>query len=185
MKARSIEAGFTLVELTIVAVIAGVLLLAIVLLTSTTNDAYNTVSEDTNANFSLRQALNRISDDLRQSSSDMITITSGYDHDSVDLQVPISQEGSTVNWGAAGTVGWHVRILVEDGWLIRRVVDGGGIPQRTDEVLARHMDDWLEGEKGFSVVQTDQLYQITVRVVAQRKQRTWRRTETTSVVTRN
>ena len=185
MKARPSQAGFTLVEVAIVAVLSGILLITIMILTTSTNDAYNTVREDTEANFSLRQALNQISDDLRQSSSSIISITPGVDHDSIDLQVPISQAGSTVNWGAAGTVGWHVRVLVEDGWLIRRVVDGGGIPQRTDEVLARNVDDWLEGEKGFSVVQTDQLYQITVRVVAQRKQRTWRRTETTSVVTRN
>jgi len=185
MKVRSCQAGFTLMEVAIVAVIVGVLLVTIVMLTTRTQEAYTTVREDTEANFSLRQALNRISDDLRQSSSDIIHITTGPDHDSIDLQVPISQDGSTVNWGAVGTVGWHIRFLVEDGWLIRRVVDSGGIPQRTDEVLARNVDDWFMGAKGFSVAESDGLYQITLRVTAERRQRIWRRSETTSVSTRN
>lgn len=185
MKARPSQAGFTLIEVAIAAALSGIILITIVILTTSTNDAYNTVREDTDANFSLRQALNQVSDDLRQSSSSIIGITPGVDHDSIDLQVPISQAGSTVNWGAVGTVGWHIRILVEDGWLIRRVVDGTGIPQRTDEVLARDVDNLFEGEKGFTVTAADGLYQITLRVTAQRKQRTWRRTETTSVSTRN
>lgn len=133
----------------------------------------------------MRQALNRISDDLRQSAASIISITSGVHHDSLDVQVPISQAGSTVSWGAAGTAGWHIRILVEDGWLIRRITDAGGIPQRTDEVLARHVDDQFEGVKGFSVTEAAGLYTIMVRVTAERKQRVWRRTETTSVSTRN
>jgi prepilin-type N-terminal cleavage/methylation domain-containing protein len=185
MTERSLQAGFTLIELAIVATIAAVLLLAMMLLTSSTNDAYNTVQEDTEANFSLRQALSRVSDDLRQSSTSIIQITSGVDYDSVDLQVPISQAGSTITWGAAGTAGWHIRILVENGWLIRRVVDAGGIPKRTDEVLARNVDSLFQGQKGFSVTKTDGPYQITVRVTAERGERTWRRTETTSVLTRN
>jgi len=185
MKKRPLQAGFTLIELAIVAVIAAVLLLTMVLVTTSTNDAYNTVREDTDANFSLRQALNRISDDLRQSSTSIISVTSGVDYDSVDLQVPISQVGTTINWGAAGTVGWHIRILVEDGWLIRRVVDAGGIPKRTDEVLARNVDSLFQGQKGFSVTQTSGLYQVSLRVTADRGERTWRRTETTAVLTRN
>ena len=185
MKGRSLQAGFTLIEMAIVAVISSVILIVIVILTTSTDDAYNMVQQDTDANFSLRQALNRISDDLRQSSSSIISITEGFDHDSVDLQVPISQDGSTVNWGAAGTVGWHSHILVEDGWLIRRVTDGAGIPQRMDEVLARNVDNQFDAEKGFSVTQVGGLYQIGLRVTARRGERIWRRRETTSVSTRN
>ena len=172
-------------DMLIVAAIASLLLISIVVLTTSTQDAYDTVRADTEANFSLRQALNRVSDDLRQSSSSIISITEGFDHDSVDLQVPISQDGSTVSWGAAGTVGWHIHILVEDGWLIRRVTDGAGIPQRVDEVLARNVDNQFDGHKGFSVTQFVELYVISVRVTAGRKQRIWRRSETTSVSTRN
>ena len=156
------------------------------LLTTSTNDAYNTVQEDTDANFSLRQALTRVSDDLRQSSASIIQITSGVDSDSIDLQMPISQVGTTVNWGAAGTAGWHVRIMVDDNrWLIRRVVDADNISQQTDVVLARDVDTLFQGQKGFSVTPTDGLYQISLRVTAQRGERVWRRTETTSVQTRN
>jgi len=185
MKRRRPEGGFTLVEIAIVAALMGVLMLGIMVLTGTTQDAYHTVQQDTDANFSLRQALNRMSDDLRQSSSSIIVITEGSDHDSIDLQVPISKDGSTVNWGAAGAVGLHIRIFVEDGWLIRRVVDAGGTPMRTDEVLARNVDDLYLGEKGFRVTESDGLYTITVRVTASRQQHTWRRTETTSISTRN
>ncbi|HUW56246.1 MAG TPA: prepilin-type N-terminal cleavage/methylation domain-containing protein [Planctomycetota bacterium] len=187
MKARSRQAGFTLVEVAIVAIISSILLITIIVLTASSNDAYLTVREDTDANFSLRQALNRISDDLRQSSSSIIHITSDPDnnHDIVDLQVPISQDGSTVNWGAEGTIGWHIHIQVEDGWLIRRVTDGVGIPQRMDEVLARDVDNLFDGQKGFGVTEAAGLYTITLRVIAERKQLVWRRTETTSVSTRN
>lgn len=187
MRSTYCQAGFTLLEVAIVTVIATLLLMTIVVLTTSTNDAYDTVREDTEANFSLRRTLNRISDDMRQSSSSMIKIATDPDnnHDSLDLQMPVSQEDSTVNWGAAGTVGWHIHILVEDGWLIRRVTDGAGIPQRTDEVLARSVDNQFDGEKGFSVTEVGGLYQITLRVTARRGERIWRRRETTSVSTRN
>ncbi|KPJ52867.1 MAG: hypothetical protein AMS16_05835 [Planctomycetes bacterium DG_58] len=187
MRPKSRQAGFTLIEVAIVAIISGLLLITVVVLTTSTDEAYDTVRQDTEANFSVREALNRVSDDLRQSSSSIIKITSDPDnnHDIIDLQVPVSQDGSTVNWGAAETVGWHIHILVEDGWLIRRVTDGAGIPQQTDEVLARNVDSQFEGEKGFSVTPIGSIYVITVRVTAERKQRIWRRTETTSVSTRN
>ena len=179
------DGGFTLIEVAIVGIIVGFLVMSIMVLTGSTQDAYQTVQEDTDANFSLRRALNRISDDLRQSSTSIIQITEGTDHDSIDLQVPISKVGSTVNWGAAGVVGLHIRILVENGWLIRRVVDADGTPMRTDEVLARNVDDLYMGQKGFSVTESDGLYIISLRVTAKRHQRIWRRTETTSVSTRN
>lgn len=172
-------------ELMIVAIIAGVILTTVAALSIRTQEAYTSVREDTDANFSLRRALNRISDDMRQSSSSIIVVTPGTHHDSVDLQVPLSQAGSTVSWGAAGNVGWHIRILVENGQLIRRVVDGGGTLMRTDEVLANNVDSLFGVVKGFSVTNTDGLYQISLRVTAQQKERIWRRTETTSVSTRN
>jgi len=185
MRIRTTQGAFTLIEILIVAAISTVLLFAVIMLTTSTQDAYTTVREDTDANFSLRQALNRVSEDLRQSSTEMIEITDGYTHDSISLQVPISVEGSTVNWGAAKTVGLHINILVEDGFLVRRVVDGLGTPMRTDEILARDVDDMFMGVKGFRVTETDGLYTISIRVTANRGQRVWRRTETTSVSTRN
>ncbi len=177
--------GFTLLELAIVGLIAGIIFAAAALLMTSTDDAYNTVREDTEANFSLRRALNRVADELRQSASSVITVTAGFNHDQIDLQVPVSKVGDTVNWGAAGQVGWHVRVLVEDGVLIRRVVDGSGIQQRVDETLATDVDDFFDGQKGFSVTQNDGLYVIALRVVARRNEREWRRSEITSVTTRN
>ena len=143
------------------------------------------VNWDTEANFSLRRALDRMADELRQSASSAITVTTGVNHDEIDLQVPVSKVGDTVSWGAQGQVGWHVLILVENNVLIRRVVDGGGIPRRVDETLAMNVDDFFDGQKGFSVTQNDGLYVIALRVVARRNERTWRRSETTSVTTRN
>jgi prepilin-type N-terminal cleavage/methylation domain-containing protein len=185
MSVRHRQSGFTLVEVAIVAAIAGILLIGMAMMVRSTNEAYTTVSEDTDANFSLRQALNRISDEMRQSNTSVVQITSGTDYDSIDLQVPVSYAGSTVSWGAAGTAGWHIRYLVEDGWLIRRIVDGTGTVKQTDQVLARNVDVLFGGQKGFSVTASGGLYQITVRVTAQRGARVWRRMETTSVTTRN
>lgn len=179
------QLGFTLIEVAIVAAIASILLLGIAMMVRSTNDAYSTVSEDTDANFSLREALNRMSDEMRQSNTTVIQITPGTNYDSIDLQMPVSYAGSAVSWGAAGTQGWHLRYLVENGWLIRRVVDGTGTVKQTDQVLARNVDTLFGGQKGFSVTATGGLYQISLRVTAQRGARTWRRTETTSVTTRN
>ncbi len=179
--------GFTLIEMMIVAVLTAVVALGIVMFSKSTNDAYDSVQAGTSANFALRRALTLISDGLRESNATKIVVTDndGTAWDSMVFQVPVSYENATVQWGAAGTVNWNVRILVEDGWLIRRVTDGTGTPMRTDEVLARDVDDWFEGEKGFAVQTADGLYQITLRVTGERGTRAWRRTETTSVQVRN
>ena len=187
MTRASLQAGFTLIETAIVGVIAGVMLLTVALLTSSTNDAYKTVQEDTDANFSLRQALTRIGDDLRQSDSAFIVLTLGTNYDSIDVQMPVSYLNSTVTWGANGTAGWHVKILVDTnyGWLVRRVTDANGIQKVVDQVLASNVDTLNGGVKGFSVTGANGLYTISLRVVAQRGVTVWRRTETTSVQTRN
>ena len=187
MKVQARQRGFTLVETMIVAALSALLLLGAVMLAKSSNDSYESVQEDTTANFSLRRALTLISDDMRQSNTMKIVVT---DNDStawdrLDLQVPVSYAASAITWGAAGTADWHERILVEDGWLIRRVVDATGTPQRTDEVLARDVDGFLNGEKGFAVTTADGLYCISLRVTLKRGTRVWRRTETTSVQVRN
>jgi len=187
MTKRSLSAGFTLIETAVVAVIAGVMLLIVVFLTGSTNNAYKTVQEDTDANFGLRQALTRIGDDLRQSNASFIVITPGTDYDSIDVQMPVSYLNSTVTWGANGTAGWHVKILVDAnyGWLVRRVTDAAGVPQTVDQVLAANVDTLNGGVKGFSVTGANGLYTISLRVVSQCGVTVWRRTETTSVQTRN
>jgi len=68
---------------------------------------------------------------------------------------------------------------------VRRVVDGSGTVKQTDQVLARNVDAVFGGAKGFSVTSDRMLYTITLRVSANRGARVWRRTETTSVTTRN
>ena len=52
-------------------------------------------------------------------------------------------------------------------------------------VLATDVDDLFDAAKGFSVTQNDGLYVIALRVTARRHGRTWRRSQTTSVTTRN
>lgn len=179
------KSGFTLIELLIVSAIAGVLFIAIAHTVRSMNDAYTTVAHDMDANFSLRQALNCLSDEIRQSNASHIVITTGADDDGIDIQLQVSYAASTVNWGAAGTQGWHIRYLVEDGWLVRRVVDGTGTVKQTDQVLARNVDAAFDGEKGFSVTANEGRYEIALRVTSQRGARLWRRTEKTSVTTRN
>ena len=186
MTVKRSNAGFKLVEVIIVLAIASVLLLAVTVITQRTNEAYVTVQEDTDANFSLRMALAVVSDDIRQSNASHVVITAGTNFDCVDIQVPVTYASSTVTWGAAGTSGWHIRYLVDSSNnLIRRVVNATGVQQQVDKVLARNVDAALSGVAGFDVTLVSGLYQITVRVVATRGTTVWRRTESTCVNTRN
>ncbi len=189
MDGRAARGGFTLVEVMIASALVAVIALAVVVLATSSNNAVTTAQESTDSNFSLRQALGRISNDLRQSSPPAITIVPGTDYDSVDLQMPVSYTGSTITWGASGIAGWHVQVLVDGdyGHLVRRVVDSAGTRTTADEVLARNVDASFEGFKGFSVVtDNDGLYQVSLRVVAQSGHGpAWRRTETTTVHVRN
>ncbi len=185
MQSTSHNSGFSLLEMVIALAIFSLLMIGIITMTMSTEEAYVTIREDTEANYSLRQALTRISNDLRQSSTSIVVITPGAAHDKVEFQLPISQTGSTITWGAEGQPGWRVLIFVEEGMLIRRVVDAEGMKMRMDTILARDVDDLFEGEKGFSITTTFGLCQIALRVTAERKGRTWRRSETTSVAPRN
>lgn len=185
MTVRAEQRGFTLIEMAFVAILVSLITLGVIMFTQSTNDANNSVQEAANVNFSLRRALTLISDDLRQSNATKIVVTEGAEWDRIDFQVPVAYVGSTVTWGAMDTADWHVRILVEDGWLVRRVVDATGTPMRTDEVLAREVDGLFDGQKGFSVTAGEGLYQISLRVTGERGTREWRRTETTSVQVRN
>ncbi len=186
MLAKRSNSGFKLVEVIIVLAIASVILLAVTVIVQRTNEAYVTVQEDTDANFSLRQALALVSDDMRQSNPAHIIITQGTNFDCVDIQVPVSYASSTVTWGAAATSGYHILYLVDtSNNLVRRIVDGSGVQKQVDKVLARNVDAAYSGAAGFDVSLVSGLYQVTVRVVAMRGSTVWRRTETTCVNTRN
>ena len=166
--------------------ILGVMLMAVMVFTRSTQNAYESVSQDTELTFNTRRAVERIADDLRRSDADHVTVDhTNPDYDSVELQVPLLMKAGTVEWGAEREVGWKIQYLVEDGNLIRRVVDASGVRMRMDEVLAVRVDSLWDGKKGFSITENGDLLTLTVRVVSRDSGRRWWRQITTAVSLRN
>lgn len=178
--------GFTLIEVAIVVTILGVVLLAAVMLARGTQGAYESLSQDTELNFYLRRALEKMTDELRRCTLAQITIeNSDPGADAVEFSLPLGVSTDTVIWGAEGQPGWRVRFLVEDGVLVRRVVDGTGTIRTMDQVLATGVDGLRDGRKGFSVAGSDSLFTLSLRLVTRDHGRQWRREISTAVSLRN
>jgi len=178
--------GFTLIEVAIVLTILSVIVVVATMLTRATDKAYHTTTESANAGFFLRRALEGITEEVRRSDSDHLTIDHSDDaYDFLEVQMPLTVKEGSVSWGASSHIGWKVRFLVEDGVLIRRVVNSGGIIMEMDQVLASNIDDdWTDG-KGFAVSQNGSLITMTVRVVQEDAGGEWSRQLTTAVSLRN
>jgi len=180
------EGGFTIVELLEGAVILLVILLVGAGLANQASSAWHNVFHDTHAVHGARQGLARVAEDLRRSSAAVVTVdASGADADTLTYQLPVGRSGSTVLWGAEDDEDWQVRVAVENGRLLRTVLDGAGTPQNQPQVLATRVDDLFEGTKGFSVTVNGRLISIRVRTRAQSRGRTWRKAADTSVWVRN
>ena len=178
--------GMTLLEV-MIALAVGMVVVGVTLkMLCSTQQAWDTVSKDATANFDLRRALERVADELRQSSAEHITIDhSGVDADTVTFQVPVSKAHDVVLWGAEGNSGWFLQFVVEDGQLLRRVCNESMNIAGMDLVLVTNIDAQLGGEKGFWVNLDDAMVNIGVRVAVQGSGETWRKEARTSVLVRN
>jgi len=182
----SAEGGFTAVEMLEAAVIVLVILLLGATLAGQASAVWHNAYHDTNAVHDARQGLARVAEELRRSSLAVLSVdTSGADADALTYQLPVGRSGSTVNWGAEETEGWRVRVAVEDGRLVRTVLDGEGAPQGQPQVLATQVDDAFEDAKGFSVAVNGRLVTAHVRTRARCRGRTWRKAAATTVWLRN
>ena len=178
--------GFTLIEVAIVLVIASIIILAAMVFTRATDNAWRTASDSAAITFNTRRALETVASELRRTDLSHVTInTSNPLYDFVEFQLPLSVSQSTVTWGANGTADWKVRYLVENGALIRRVVSAGGTIVQMDQVLADGVDTSLAQGKAFSATRVATLVTLAVRVAAVTNGRTWSRQLTTAVSLRN
>ena len=186
MSQRHREGGFNLIEVAIVLAILSVMVLAAMVLTRATDEAYQSTVESSNVTFQIRRALEMMTEEIRRSDSDHVTVdNSGALYDAVDLEVPLTVSDGDVLWGASGRIGWKIRYLVEEDALIRRVVNAGGIIMEMDQVMAVNVHDDATSGKGFSVTKNGSLYTIGVRVLARESGREWTRELTTAVSLRN
>jgi len=177
--------GFTLMELLIVTIVAVLVFQVVVMLVSRSGQAYDTVTRDTQTNFEMRNAMDRIGGELRGSAEAVIQIDdSDYDSDVLTYQVPVGRTSSGIIWGAGRIPGWRIKLFASNGQLMRRVVDETG-QTRDEQVLANHIDDAFMGSKGFSVTEDDGLTSIELRSLVQTGGRSWRKTVRSSVVVRN
>lgn len=180
------QQGFTLIETAIVAAIFSIIVLAIMVFTRATGDAYETTASNSDMSFNTRRALERMTGEIRRSDEDHVTVDK-FDplYDSIEFKIPLRVTSGNVVWGASGRDGWKIRYLVENDTLIRRIVSAGGVIMEMDQVMANHVDDDAGAGKGFSVTENGGLLTLSVRVVADRSGRKWSREVTTAVSLRN
>lgn len=185
-KTRRSSSGMTILEVMIALVIAMLVLGAVLKLAGSTQQAWDTVSRDANANFDLRRAAEQVADELRQSSANHIQVEdTSVDADTVTFQVPVGKAQDVILWGAEGNSGWFAQFVVEDGQLLRRVRDDSMAVAGMDRVLVTHLDANLGGQKGFWVTVDDEMVNIGVRAAVQSGGETWRKEARTSVLVRN
>jgi len=178
--------GFTLVELLIATVILLVVLAVGAAAAGQASSVWRTVYHDTHAVHDARRGLARVAAEVRLAAAYVITVdTSGADADVLIYQVPVGRTGASILWGAETVEGRQVRMAVEQGRLLRRVLDADGDPQGRPQVLATDVDGLFEGAKAFSVTVNGQLVTIRLRTCARTGGHAWRKTVTTTVAVRN
>ena len=164
---RRREGGFNLIEVAIVLAIFSVIILAVAVITRTTDHAYQSTVESSNVTFHIRRALEMMTDEIRRSDAVHVTVdNSGAQYDAVELELPIAVSDGDVVWGASSRIGWKIQYLVEEGALIRRVTNAGGIIMEMDQVMAVNVHDDATTGKGFSVTRNGSLYTIGLRLLA-------------------
>ena len=183
---RPAAPGFSLVELLLAAAILLVILAVGAALAGQASAIWRNVFHDTHAVHDARQGLARVAEELRRSSAAVITVDAApADTDVLTYFLPVGRDGSVVLWGAEGVAGWRVRVAVEDGRLLRTVLDAAGVPQGRPEVLATGVDAPFQGAKGFGVTVQGRLFSVRVRTRARSGGHTWRKSVATTVAVRN
>jgi len=159
--------GFTLLELSI-ALAIGITLLAVlgnVLISSTNSLDY--IMQDTVVLGDIKDVVNGLREELRSSTTGLITIdTSNADYDVLTFKV--SSGGTSPSYGAVDINGnfqngWSIRYTVSSSNLVRNVLDGGGTVQ-SSSIVVEDVDTRFSGQKGFWVTKTGSLYNVNIRI---------------------
>ena len=179
------ERGQTLIETAIACVLLVVIYGAGLSLSVEARDTWSHLYHDTGALQAVREGLRRLATELAASAPGHVTVTTGEVHDAIEFQVPVELEGDEITWGAEGTAGLSVRVAVEDGTLVRRVVDDEGQTVGRPRRLVANVDDLYRGQKGFEVALVDSLCTVRLRVRAEQEGRVWRQQVSTGIRLRN
>lgn len=160
--------GFSLLE-TALAVGVGSLLIAILgpILVSTSGAVSYVVQRTVGLNEASR-LLDRLRDELHRSSPSHVEVTVASGGDSITLS-EARATGATVVWGAYDDDGifqqdGSIRYRVENGSVVRELLDAAGALVPPSRELVRDLVDDLGGDKGFEVVRNGSVVTITVRV---------------------
>jgi prepilin-type N-terminal cleavage/methylation domain-containing protein len=162
-------AGFTLLEVMMAMFISAILMVILGNILMSSTRSVDAVVVDSVSDQEIRRSLDRLTDELRTSSSTALTINAtGTNHDALALQTPSSFTGS-VTWGAVDNGGtwhanWTVRYEVVGGQLVRRVFDLNGIQDGADVLLARGIDNLRAGVKGFRASAVGSVVNVGLRV---------------------
>jgi len=188
---RAHRRGFTLVELSIAVAIGALLILAVGAIAQGTGSSMDYLSRSHRVDRDLQKSLAAMTADLKHASlSGLVIDQSDPDHDMVTLQVPDPAVSGSLTWGypdESGTfqIGWSGVYFVRDGDLVLRRVNYVGLEQGPDRVLCQNVDVAFpesNPEKGFTVIQNDELIALELRVHETFKDgRDYRRQERTVV----
>ena len=135
---------------------------------STTN-SMDYLVHDTTADQQMKRVLNKLVSELRLSSENAVVIsTSDPDHDLLTLQTTGTFNG-TVDWGiedqqGVWKSGWAAQYQVVGNDLARRILNTSGNPVGGDEVIVLAVDNFNGTNKGFEIVQSGPVINVTIRV---------------------
>jgi len=175
----------TLIEVAIASALMVVIFGAGLTLSVESGDTWNHIYNDSSALQATRDALRLIATELATSHPDQVLIDTGSEYDTLVFRVPVALEEDDIVWGAGGTEGHSIRIAVQEGRLVRQVLNADEYPVGPSRLLVRSVDSLHDGRKGFAVSRDDGLCTISLRAVARQDGHTWRRQVTTGVLLRN
>jgi hypothetical protein len=175
--------GVTLVELAIASTVLIVLLAGTYATVLRASDSWGSVVTTTGIQHEVRETMRRITEEMKRGAN--LKIDASNPHaDVVSFQIPLAIVDGKVVWGASKThlttgklirkPGWWVQYRVVnrrrldgtlDRILVRRVLDGHGLPVGGDEGIAEHVDIARKEKKGFAVTRNANLYAISLRIL--------------------
>lgn len=152
--------GFTLLE-TAIGLVLGTALMAILgrAVIGTTH-SIDYVIQDCVTVRDIQDAVNGIRDELRTSSTTVITPVYGFPNDTLTFQMSSGGVFGAEDQNGTFQAGWSLRYFVNGTDLTRQVRDNGGAVQSSG-IIAQRIDTTL---KGFSVTRNGSLYVVQVRI---------------------
>lgn len=175
--------GFTLLEMIVAISLFSFVGYSVAVAMSAGNHSNVIVKRVADEDEALREASNRLVDELSATSDSRITVTTlGDGNHRLDFTQPITAAGA-MDWGVherllgstdaeQNRVGWNVRYTVRtvtvDGaqqkQLVRQIVDGGGAVQR-EKVLVEGLENGTSNPPGFHVEHVGSVWVVTLTTV--------------------